>query len=91
MTFQVLLHPAVRKTLSSVPDDDRQRIKTALGRLAEDPVTTRSGVDIKRLTGTRGRGDLFRLRIGTYRAVYAVDGNEVLVTDLFRRGRDYMR
>jgi len=28
-------------------------------------------------------------RIGVRRAVYAVEGNDILVTDLFERGRGY--
>lgn len=63
--------------------------KAGLRALEDDPVTRRSGVDIKRLDGTRGREELFRLRAGTHRAVYSVSGDEILVTDLFGRGRGY--
>jgi mRNA-degrading endonuclease RelE of RelBE toxin-antitoxin system len=42
-----------------------------------------------RLRGTSGRQDLFRLRIGKFRAVYAVAKKEVLATDLFERGAGY--
>jgi hypothetical protein len=38
----------------------------------------------KALRALRGR-----LRAGRHRAVYAVVGNEVLVTDLFERGAGY--
>lgn len=89
MAFRVLLHPAVVKTLSRLPRADRQRIKQTLRRLEDDPITKRAGADVKRLTGTRGREDLFRLRVGTYRAVYSVRGGDILVTDLFARGRAY--
>lgn len=89
MTYEVRLHPAAVKALSSLPPADRRRVKAALKKLADDPTTKRSGVDIKRLKGTRGREDLFRLRIGKYRAIYAVEDHTVLVTDLFERGRGY--
>lgn len=89
MPFRVLLHPKATKALGALPSADRKRVKAALKRLADDPVAPRSGADIKRLAGTRGREDLFRLRVGAYRAVYAVRGDEVLVTDLFARGRGY--
>jgi len=49
------------------------------------------GVDIARLKGTRGRADLFRMRVGDYRVIYAVDGEVVYVTDLFHRGRGYIQ
>jgi len=41
------------------------------------------------LKGTKGREDLYRLRIGDYRAVYAVEGDAVLVTEIFLRGKGY--
>lgn len=89
MTYIVLLHPKVAKALTRLPSADKKRVKTALNRLAEDPVTPRPGADILRLSGTRGRGDLFRILIGTYRATYGVEKDEVLVTDFFIRGRGY--
>jgi mRNA interferase RelE/StbE len=89
MAFRVFLHPKAAKALANLPARDLERIRTSLRSLRQDPVTRRSGTDIKRLAGTRGREDLFRLRIGTYRAVYSVRGDEVLVTDLFARGRGY--
>jgi mRNA-degrading endonuclease RelE of RelBE toxin-antitoxin system len=36
-----------------------------------------------RLRGTRERADLFRLRIGDYRAIYAIEDQAVYVTELF--------
>ncbi len=89
MTYSILLHPKVLKALGSVHADDRARVKRALRVLASDPFTPRSGADIKRLRGVGGRQDLFRLRIGHYRAIYAVVAKEVLVTDLFERGAGY--
>ena len=46
---------------------------------------------IKKLSGTKGRQDLYRLRIGNYRFIYAVEENTVWVTDAFARGRGYRR
>ncbi len=89
MSFTVLLHPKVMKALDSMRPEDRTRVKRSLRVLASDPFTPRPGVDIKRLRGTGGRQDLFRLRIGEFRAVYSVMKREVLVTDLFERGAGY--
>ena len=89
MIYKVLLHPKAVKALRSIHPKDRARVKRALRALASDPFTSRSGADIKRLHGTGGRQDLFRLRVGRFRAVYAVEGKEVLVTDLFERGAGY--
>ncbi|MGQ0536320.1 MAG: type II toxin-antitoxin system RelE family toxin [Methanobacteriota archaeon] len=89
MAFRVKLHPKALKALRDLPAADANRVKVALRRLADDPRTARPGADIKRLKGTHGRQDLYRIRIGGYRAVYAVEPAEVLVTDLFARGAGY--
>lgn len=87
--FVVRLHPAAAKALARFGAADQKRIKKGLQRLADDPKMKRSGADIKRLQGTRGRQDLFRIRIGEFRAIYAVEGNQVLITEIFPRGQGY--
>ena len=89
MTYAVKLHREVAKTLAEMNAKTRSRIIKALRALQNDPFQPRSGADIIRLKGTRGRQDLFRLRIGDYRAIYAVEGSVVYVTDLFHRGKGY--
>ena len=89
MPYAVLLHPKALKALRGLHPDERGRVKRALRTLEADPFRSRPGADIKRPRGTKGRQDLFRLRAGRYRAVYAVVGSEVLVTDLFERGAGY--
>lgn len=89
MPYRLLLHPHVHKALAALTSAERTRAKAALRKLEADPRTARSGVDIKKLKGTQGRQDLYRLRIGELRAVYAVEGRDILVTDLFRRGEGY--
>jgi len=88
-SYRVLLHPKALKALRSMAPKEAARVRRGLRALEGDPFTPRSGADIRRLRGTVGRQDLFRLRIGRYRAVYAVAGKEVLVTDLFERGAGY--
>lgn len=89
MTYAVLLHPKALKTLRSLRVEDRARVKSALERLETDPFRTRSGADIRRLRGTKGRQDLYRIRIGRFRAIYGIVGKEVRVTDSFERGEGY--
>lgn len=89
MPYEVQLHRSVAKTLSGVSRQERSRIVKALRVLETDPYESRTGANIVRLKGTKGREDLFRLRIGNYRAIYAVQGQTVYVTDLFHRGRGY--
>lgn len=89
MPYKVQLHRSVAKTLSGMRPKERSRIVKALRVLETDPYESRTGADVVRLKGTKGREDLFRLRIGNYRAIYAVQGRTVYVTDLFHRGRGY--
>jgi mRNA interferase RelE/StbE len=89
MTFQVSLHREARKFLERVQRTQGQRIKAGLRAVEVDPFTPRSGADIKRLDGTRGRDDLYRLRVGKFRAVYQVDGSDVLVPEIWERGHGY--
>ena len=89
MLYQVKVHRTVAKSLERLEPKLRERIKSALRRLAEDPYQPRAGVDIVRLTGTKGRQDLYRLRVGDYRAIYAIENKVIYVTDLFHRGKGY--
>jgi mRNA interferase RelE/StbE len=89
MAYEVKLHREVVKTLSDLRSGLRLRIIQGLRALKDDPIHARPGADIVRLRGTRGRQDLFRLRVGDYRAIYAVEGKVVYVTELFHRGKGY--
>lgn len=89
MSRQVLVHPKVEKELARLGAKESARIRVVLLRLAENARASRPGADIKKLKGTHGRQDLYRIRVGEFRAIYAVTDDEVLVTDLFRRGQGY--
>jgi mRNA interferase RelE/StbE len=86
---EVKLYRAVAKALSRMEPKLRERIKHGLRALEANAYEPRPSADVGRLRGTRGRHDLFRLRIGDYRAIYAGEGKVVYVTDLFHRGRGY--
>lgn len=89
MPYNVLLHPKVVAALRALPPAEAKRVRAALRKLEADPHMPRPGVDVKRLHGVRGNRDLARLRVGDLRLVFAIDGADVLVTDLFRRGAGY--
>lgn len=89
MALEVLLHPSALKAFQALLEQERARVREALARVAEDPFRKRSGADIRKLKGTHGRQDLYRVRVGELRVVYAVEDDAVLVTDLFRRGEGY--
>ena len=89
MNYEVRLHPNVAKFLDELDERVKNRINATLRQLEHDPFRSRPGVDVKRLKGTKGRQDFFRVRIGDYRAVYAVDEKVVWVTEIFHRGKGY--
>jgi mRNA interferase RelE/StbE len=89
MVFEVRLHPEVVKFLRSLDKKKRDKIKDSLRILGEDPFTKRPKADIKKLKGTRGRRDLYRVRIARHRVIYSVEDNIVWVTDIFIRSKGY--
>ena len=89
MTFQVRVHPEAIKFLRKLDQRTRKKIEENLRLLEEDPYRGRPKADIKRLKGIKGRQDLFRLRIGDFRVIYAVEEETVWITDIFRRGEGY--
>ena len=89
MSYDIKLHPNAVKFLRELDSVTADRIKSALRNLENDPFRKRPKADIKTLEGTKGKDDLYRLRIGDYRAVYAVEGNTIWVTEIFLRGKGY--
>ena len=85
MTFRILIHREAVKILRSLDGKSRKRIKENLNSLREDPYHKRSGADIRKLVDTDPV--LYRLRIGNYRIIYAVEGDIVWITEVFHRSR----
>jgi len=75
--------------LSQMPPDPKRRMKEALRRLAEDPTGRTVGLDIKELDVSEEAPRLYRVRVGEWRAVFAVDGREVIVARIFHRRDGY--
>ncbi|MFJ9697675.1 type II toxin-antitoxin system RelE/ParE family toxin [Kitasatospora sp. NPDC101183] len=63
-----------RRQLRAIGQFQAMRILTALTALGDDPFA--DGPDVKKLTGN---DDLYRLRVGDYRAVYQLRGDVLLV------------
>ena len=84
MTRDVLLSDRAQREFGRLPSIVRQRIRKALVEFAS---TGRA--DLKRLVGTRGREDLFRLRVGEYRVVFALTETEIRVTRIIHRSEGY--
>jgi len=89
-TYEVLLNPDAARELKKLPRDAAERIRKALDSLRDQPKKARSGSDVKHLVGT-SNPELYRLRVGDYRAIFWVDEKrgEVLVEKVGLRKRIY--
>lgn len=89
MAFAVKIHPKALHLFSNIDSETKSRLKAALKTLSSDPFQKRSGADIKKLKGTKGRQDLYRIRTGDYRIIYAVESRTVFVTSIMHRSKGY--
>ena len=89
MSFIVKLHPNVVKFLNNLDKDTKIRIISTIRNLENDTVKSRSKADIKILKGTKGRHNLYRLRIGDYRVIYSIEDDTLWVTEIFGREKGY--
>lgn len=71
--WQIEFLPVARNELLSLRTPIRDRIRAAIRTLAEDPTPGES-------IAMKGKGTgLYRLRVGTYRVVYRIQGERVRV------------
>jgi len=80
--MDVILHHEVDKYLSRLNVNDRDRINAALDKLEKEPPES----DIIPMSGET---ETFRLRVGSYRAIFRCKDNCILVTHLDPRGQVY--
>ncbi len=87
MSLRVTLSETAVRQLRKLSGKTRRRIARALRVLEDDPYRPRPKADIGPLEGTDPKK--YRIRVGDYRAVYAVVGSEVKIIEVFARGRGY--
>ncbi|NMG82798.1 MAG: type II toxin-antitoxin system RelE/ParE family toxin [Methanosarcinales archaeon] len=87
MKYEILISESARKQLNYLQEWERQRIQSNLKGLETYPRRRRARADIKKLHDVNP--ELYRLRVGSFRIIYAIVGDEVRVTEIMRRGRDY--
>lgn len=82
--MNVLLDPAhAVPTLRHLAPKTKRQVKAALRLLGEDPSGLSNGLDVKRLDTDLGQ-PMYRLRVGEWRIVFAVD-RDVVVLRIFHR------
>lgn len=80
--YRIEFTRAATKELASAPADIRARVRAKLEAVARDPFAPNNNV--KALKGE----DAYRLRIGDWRVVYALDGRVLLLTVIRLARRD---
>lgn len=87
--YRILVSETFRNQFHSYSSDEQKRIQSGLPVLGDDPLTPRSGADIKPLQQTVPKK--YRLRIGDFRIIYSIKDDTVLIIEIFRRGQGYPR
>ena len=84
MPWRLLIAARAQKELAALPARDREAMSDALSRLATEP----SSVDLRKL---QGREDLWRVRVGRWRAILRFEASEgtVQVLRVVARSRAY--
>lgn len=85
--YRVLVSKTFQREFHAIPAEVQARIRNALNRLEQDPLTSRPHADITPLRDTHPKK--YRIRVGDYRVVYVIEGNDVMVLDLFHRRHGY--
>ena len=73
MTYRILLRPAAVRDLAHLPAKIRARIEQSIDELRENPRPVRC----KKLVGFEHE---WRLRVGSYRVLYAIEDGSYTVT-----------
>ncbi len=84
--YSVLVSGSAARFLRDLPE--KERIKSRIQELAEDPFRPRPKADIKKLEGDFNP-PLYRLRVGDFRILYFVDSKEVKITEIICRSKGY--
>ena len=83
--YTVVFTQSARKELERLPQASARRILRVIERLSTDP----RPAGVRKLQGTE---DLWRLRVGDYRIVYAVeDANQLVDVRVIRHRKDAYR
>jgi mRNA-degrading endonuclease RelE of RelBE toxin-antitoxin system len=89
MKYKILVSESARKQLNYLQERERQRIRSNLKELEAYPRKRRARADIKKLHDVNP--ELYRLRVGSFRIVYAIIGDEARVTEIMRQGQGLPR
>lgn len=79
-SYNIVFQPSVQKDLRKLPKPMVARVLKKIKTLSDDPFPHQ----VEKLTDAEG---LYRIRVGDYRVVYAVDGDKRQITIHYVRHR----
>jgi len=86
--YKTFISKTALKQLNMLERSIRKRIKSAIKQLEISPFEHRPKADIRKLYKLT-KHEFYRLRVEKYRIVYSIDGNNVKIVKIFRRGKGY--
>lgn len=86
--YNVFLEKRAVKSFKTLDLSLRKRFKQSLRELSKDPFHKRPKADIKKLEVYKNP-ELYRLRIGAYRAYYFVINKDIKITQIVHRSKAY--
>lgn len=85
MNYKICIHKHVGKFLNALDSETKSRLINGLKKLENEPLNH----DVKKLKGTKGRQDLYRLRIGDHRAIFSIEDDVVYIVEIITREQGY--
>ena len=73
--YKILISSSAEKALKKLPGKDQKRVAAAIWSLAIDP----HPIGSKKLSGF---DSVFRIRVGSYRVIYEIEGQRLIITVL---------
>jgi len=85
MRYEIRLHPNAISFLNKLNQKTKERLISKIRVLEDRPKLKRAGADIKKIKDANP--EAYRLRVGDYRVIYAVEEDTVWITEIMPRGR----
>lgn len=85
--YNILLSETARRQFEDLPSEAQKKMRSDLLELQDDPLRPRPKADIKKIKGSKRT--YYRLRSGTYRAFYVIEGKDVKVAKIVPRDKAY--
>ncbi|MFQ5908951.1 MAG: type II toxin-antitoxin system RelE/ParE family toxin [Thermoplasmata archaeon] len=87
-SFAISFTSSAEKEFKALPREIQERFASAFEHLVKDPKRRRPKCDIRRLSHV---ANAWRLRVGEYRGIYAIEGEEIVFTRFGHRRSVYGR